>query len=206
MILVRVKDWMEESFPRFEADLRVEKIKSEIQALEIPLVIAVDENGKLVGVANKFDVLSAPKDSILRDLVHFATHVVSEDSFVEDAIVLLTDSREFALPVVNDSMKVLGALTVFEVLESMMEMTAIGEKGCRLSLLLEDVPGSLKRVVDVLVERDINILSILTYPEGERKHRVVLRVDTLDASYISEMLDKAGIEYDSVIPEEGFGE
>ncbi|HCZ06183.1 MAG: acetoin utilization protein AcuB [Thermotogota bacterium] len=203
---MRVGEWMERDFPRFEADLKVLDIKAELQALEIPLVIAVDEEGKLVGIANKFDILEAPKDKTLRELVHFATHVVSEDSFVEDAIVLLTDSREFALPVVDESMRVLGALTVFEVLEFLMEMTAIGEKGCRLSLLLEDVPGALKRVVDVLVESDINILSILTYPEGENKHRVVLRVDTLDADHIRKMLDDAGIEYDSVIPEEGFGE
>lgn len=203
---MRVGEWMERDFPRFEADLKVLDIKAELQTLEIPLVIAVDEEGKLVGIANKFDILEAPKDKTLRELVHFATHVVSEDSFVEDAIVLLTDSREFALPVVDESMKVLGALTVFEVLEFLMEMTAIGEKGCRLSLLLEDVPGALKRVVDVLVESDINILSILTYPEGENKHRVVLRVDTLDADHIRKMLDDAGIEYDSVIPEEGFGE
>jgi len=205
MMCMRVRDWMNTDYPYFKADLTVGEVRERINALEIPLVVCVDGERKLVGTTHKGDLLNAPDDTVLSELVKMPDYYVGANSFVEDAVVFLSESKEFALPVLDDDMRVLGVLTVFEVLEFLMEAAAIGERGARISVSLTDIPGSLKKVVDVLSESDINILSILTYPEDGGKRRVILRVDATDVDYLGRLLKRSSIEVDSIIAEEGFG-
>jgi len=78
------------------------------------------------------------------------------------------------------------------------------EPGSKISLLLPDVPGSLKKVVNVLADNNMNILSVITIKEGENKRRVVIKVDSKNAEDVAKILEMYEIPYDYVVEEEGF--
>ena len=65
-----------------------------------------------------------------------------------------------------------------------------------ISLLLEDTPGKLKTLVDLLAFYNINILSILTYKKehlstgGKAFREVYLRIDSNNVSEVKEILEK----------------
>ncbi|HOZ98787.1 ACT domain-containing protein, partial [Mesotoga prima] len=128
-----------------------------------------------------------------------------DSDFIEDAALMLIESHDYVLPVVNDDFVVVGAIGVFEILEGLMEFTAMDRPGARISIILEDKPGALRDVVDFLAEREVNILSIITSTaESKEFKRVVIRTDESDISLIADILGEKGISFESISEEEGF--
>ena len=118
---------------------------------------------------------------------------------------MLIESHDYVLPVVNDDFVVVGAIGVFEILEGLMEFTAMDRPGARISIILEDKPGALREVVDFLAEKEVNILSIITSTaESKEFKRVVIRTDESDISLIADILGEKGISFESISEEEGF--
>ncbi len=81
------------------------------------------------------------------------------------------------LPVVRDG-KVVGVLDLFQILDAFTQMAGFGEGGIRVELELDDEPGQLKKVIDILYAHSLNILSILMHASRKLgKKDVILRVN-----------------------------
>jgi len=59
---------------------------------------------------------------------------------------------------------------------------------------LPDRPGELARLTSLVSEHEVNIHSILSYPDGEHRGRIVLRVGTMEIRALAEKLCDAGFE------------
>ncbi len=187
----------------FTESLTVGDASKAVEFYGVGELAVVDEDGRFVGVLNKGDIMGKDSSRKVTDFVVLPELYVSEHDPIENAMLSFMETSEEFVPVVDEDMRVIGIVTLQDVLESMIEITAMDEPGCRISLVLEDVPGALKKVVDALAENNVNILSILTFREDGRR-RVVMRVDLTDSGEVERILKIYDIDYDSVVEEEGF--
>jgi acetoin utilization protein AcuB len=98
------------------------------------------------------------------------------DTPIEEAAMLLYDSLIGCLPVV-ESGRLAGIISDRDVFRALIDITGVRHGGNRISLLLEDRPGSIKEVADVLRNFGYSLQGILTSYEGVRSgyRNIVMR-------------------------------
>jgi acetoin utilization protein AcuB len=116
------------------------------------------------------------KDIMTRDPV-----TVSPEDTVEHAAQVMLENTISGLPVVDEAGKVVGILTQSDVFRAFMHITGILQGGVQFALRLEDRPGLIKEVVDLLRERGARFVSLLTsYTSSKEGYRdIYLRVKNL---------------------------
>ncbi|HDP77421.1 MAG TPA: ACT domain-containing protein [Mesotoga infera] len=202
---MNIDKWTNRTYPVFEENRSLEEILAETKKIGLTTIISVDKEGRLSGVARLDEILESDASGLLSGVVGEPVFYCRDSDFIEDAALMLIESHDYVLPVVNDDFFVVGAIGVFEILEGLMEFTAMDKPGTRISIVLDDKPGALRDVVDFLAEREVNILSIITSAsESEDSRRVVIRTDESDISMIAEILQEQGISFESISEEEGF--
>ncbi len=198
--------WTNRTYPLFSDDCTVGEILSDRKSAGFTYVISVDSDGRLAGVARVDDIKDVDPATPVSEVITEPVFYCRDSDFIEDAALMLIESHDYVLPVVDDDFLVVGAIGVFEILEGLMEFTAMDKPGTRVSVILEDKPGALRDVVDYLAEREVNILSIITSAaESEDERRVVIRTDESDIGMIAEILQEKGVSFESISEEEGFG-
>lgn len=129
------------------------------------------------------------KEIMTKDVI-----TISPDDIIEDAAKILHDNKIGGLPVV-DQEELVGIITVSDILKAFLEVMGIGEPSSRLELVLDDVPGALADVAQIIKEFKVNIISIVTAPWKEKGKRVViLRINTIYPNPIVEALWESGFQ------------
>ncbi|MBO8139707.1 MAG: CBS domain-containing protein [Thermosipho sp. (in: Bacteria)] len=200
---MNVKKWVISHFPTIRKSQTVGEALRKMREYACDYCIVLDENDKFEGVLYKSSIRESELDALVDEYVTFPDFYVVEDSNVEEAALMLIENRDQILPVVNNNAEVIGVLTVQEVLEAFTELSAMDEPGTRIILELPDKPGELKRVIDVLANNKMNILSILTLKD-DGKRQVSIKVQCEDPETIANLLEIYEINYISIIEEEGF--
>ncbi len=201
---MRVENWMTKSAPTIKTGSTVKDALKVMDTYGFPGIIVVNENGEFSGIVKKRDIFDKSADETIDDFLILPELYIGPEDHIEEAFLVFMEHNEDFIPVVDDDLKVQGIITLQDILESMIEITAMDEPGTRISLVLPDVPGALRKIVDALAENRINILSLLTFRESEDKRRVVIRIDSMDSEAVAGLLRDYGIEYDEIIKEEGF--
>jgi acetoin utilization protein AcuB len=106
---------------------------------------------------------------------------------VEDAARTMREKKIGCLPVV-DKERLVGIITGLDLLDALMRMTGADKPSGRLEVRLEDHPGELARLTGFIGGRNLNIHSILTYPEGTEKIRAVLRIGSIEVRVLAQDL------------------
>ncbi len=200
---MRVKHWMTKSAPVIKIKSNVGDALKVMDLFGVGELAVVDDENKFVGILNREDIVKLPSERSIEDFVILPELYVHPDDTIEAALLGFMETSEEFVPVVDEELKVIGMVTLQDILESMLEITAMDEPGCRISILLEDVPGELFRVIKALSNNGMNILSVLTHRE-DGKRRVVIKVDTTKKEDAEMVLKENSIDYDSIIEEEGF--
>jgi acetoin utilization protein AcuB len=99
-----------------------------------------------------------------------------------------------------DGGRIVGIITGLDLLDALMRMTGADKPSGRLEVRLPDHPGELARLTSLFSERDLNIYSILTYPDGLDHVRTVLRIGSIESRSLAQDLRRAG--FDVVWPPE----
>jgi acetoin utilization protein AcuB len=97
------------------------------------------------------------------------------------------------LPVLEGDALV-GIVTGIDLLDALLRLTGVDKPSGRMELRLSDRPGEVARLTALIAGRKLNILSILTYPEGEGYVRIVLRVSTVETRTLAQELRRAGFD------------
>jgi acetoin utilization protein AcuB len=164
--------------------------------------LPVTDNDKIVGIITDRDLrlatskLTKQPYDVETEVEKIMSHPV-QSTHPSDPIEIATRTmRELkigCLPVVED-MKLVGIVTGMDLLDALLLLTGIHQPSGRLDVRLPDRSGELARLTALLAERKINIHSILTYPEKNRKIRLVLRVGTIEMKMLAEAICNAGFE------------
>jgi acetoin utilization protein AcuB len=118
---------------------------------------------------------------------------------VEEAARTMREKKIGCLPVVEDG-RLVGIITGLDLLDALMCMTGANKPSGRLEVRLPDHPGEMARLTGLFSERDLNIYSILTYPDGPAHVRTVLRIGSIEMRSLAQDLRHAG--FDVVWPPE----
>jgi acetoin utilization protein AcuB len=176
----------------------------------------VDKSGKLVGIVTDGDIReAAPSDATLLSVQElnyllgklkvsaFMTPkdkliTITPDALIEEAVQLMHDHKIGSLPVVEGK-KLYGIFTETDALDHFVDIFGLKQKGTRLTIALEDKPGSLLGILEVLKKHNINIISIVTpsfMVEGKRI--AAIRIKTEDYKDLVKDLEKVGYDVLSI--------
>jgi acetoin utilization protein AcuB len=176
----------------------------------------VDKSGKLVGIVTDRDIReAAPSDATLLSVQElnyllgklkvsaFMTPkekliTITPDTLIEEAVQLMHDHKIGCLPVMEGD-KLYGIFTETDALAHLVDVFGLKMKGTRLSVALEDKPGTMLGILEVIKKHNVNIISIVTASFAvEGKRIAAIRIKTEDYKNIVKDLEKAGYEVLSI--------
>jgi acetoin utilization protein AcuB len=180
------------------------KIIKEKNIRHLPVV----DGKRLIGLVTNMDIRKAeasPATSLeIRELHYLLDKLtvgeimtrnvitISPDISVEEATTLLHDNKIGCLPVVEDG-NLVGMLTENDVMEILIDVMGMNEKGSRLEVVVEDKPGALADVTRIIKEHNVNIISVVTDVADELGKRVVVfKLKTFYFEPIKKALEAGG--------------
>jgi acetoin utilization protein AcuB len=164
--------------------------------------LPVLEGEKLVGVVTDRDLRLATSaltpspfspDSRVSAVMSAAPLTADASDPVEDAARTMRELKIGCLPVLDDG-RLIGIVTGLDLLDALMRLTGVHKPSGRLEVRLPDHPGELARLTSFVSHRDLNVHSILTYPEGPDSVRTVLRIGSIETRLLAEDLRRAGFD------------
>jgi len=170
--------------------------------------LPVIERNKLVGVVTDRDLRLAtsalaptpfPPGGKVSAVMCKAPFTADPSDPVEDAARTMREKKIGCLPITEDG-RLVGIITGLDLLDALVRMTGADRPSGRLEVRVADRPGELSWLTSYTSHRELNIHSILTYPEGKDILRVVLRVGTNQVRPIAQDMRRAG--FDVVWPPE----
>ncbi len=176
----------------------------------------VDKNHVLVGIVTDRDIReAAPSDATLLSVQElnyllgklkvssFMTPkdklvTITPDTLIEEAVQLMHDNKIGCLPVVEQG-KLYGLFTETDALDHLVDIFGFKQKGTRLTLALEDKPGTMLGILEIFKKHNINIISTVTpsfMVEGKRI--AAIRIRTEEYKDLVTELEKAGYDVLSI--------
>lgn len=151
-------------------------------------MMPVLEDGKLVGIVTDRDLKRAsPSDAAMLDMQQVLYHLsrlevgaimtrypitVPIDHTIEEAAEVFMTRKISGAPIVDSHGNMQGIITKNDLFKAMIALTGLSKRGVQFGFLLEDRPGSIKEITDVIRDYGARLVSILsTYekaPEGYR--------------------------------------
>lgn len=145
----------------------------------------VESDGLLVGLLTEKDLKGALPSGLLPDeetcrqkdtICSFRVkEIMTKDPVTltpyhtqEDALLLILKTHANALPVVDREKRLMGIITVRDVLRALAEVLGLNEPGCLLCVLTDDRAGEMKRLVDAITAEGIRFGSVLAARHWEK--------------------------------------
>ena len=180
-------------------------------------MLPVMKKGKLVGIVTDRDLKKASASDAttleIHELFYLLTRIkvkdimtkevitVPPDFTVEETAQVLQKNKISGAPVVNSEGQIVGTITQTDLFRVLISLTGVGNKGIQFGLQVEDRPGSIKEVADIIRRYGGRMVSILSsydeVPEGYRK--VYIRMRSIERTELQnlkqELESKAGLLY-----------
>jgi CBS-domain-containing membrane protein len=131
----------------------------------------------------KVSAFMKPKDKLI---------TITPDTLVEEAVQLMHKHKIRYLPVVEGK-ELYGVFTETDALGLLVDLFGFKQKSTRLTVALEDRPGKMLRILEVLKRHNVNVVSIASptfIVEGKRLAHI--RIRTEKYKNIIKELEKAG--------------
>jgi acetoin utilization protein AcuB len=123
---------------------------------------------------------------------------ITRDTIIEKAVQLMHDHKIGCLPIL-DGEKLLGIITETDILDLFVDLFGVKTPGTRITLALQDAPGILHDVLEVVKRHNVNLISVVTPSYTiDGKRIVAIRIQTLDYDKIVEGLRTSGYEVLSI--------
>ncbi|MEM7828334.1 MAG: CBS domain-containing protein, partial [Candidatus Aenigmatarchaeota archaeon] len=124
---------------------------------------------------------------------------VTPNHTIEEAAKLMYEWRIGGLPVLEDG-KLVGIITESDIFKIFLEVMGWGEQGSRLEILVEDKPGALAKISNVIKEFNVNIISVVTAKADEAGKRIlIMRIKTDNPGPIINEIQSRGYQVLSAI-------
>ena len=175
-----VSDWMTRKVLTISPDDGIYDAIKLLKAKRIKHIPVVKE-GRLKGILSDRDLKEfSPSKATALDVyeLHYLlaktkvkeimkTKVITttSDTAIEKAAELMCDKNIGCLPVLEDS-KLVGIISDRDIFRALVDITGVRHGGCRVYMTIEDQPGSIKDVADIIRKYGFNLQSILTSYEG----------------------------------------
>ncbi|AZB43967.1 CBS domain-containing protein [Bacillus sp. FJAT-42376] len=147
-----------------------------------------DASPSVFQIAEKMDELNQPLENIMK------TDVITGHplDFVEEISSIFFERKIGCMPILKAG-KLAGIITETDLLHSYVQLTGANQPGSQIEVKVPNRAGMLSEVSGVFQQRNINIASVLVYPDRDQHYKVlVFRVQTMNPTGIISDLEAAG--------------
>jgi acetoin utilization protein AcuB len=169
--------------------------------------LPVMENGKLVGIVTDRDLKRASASDVTTLEIHELLFLISEikisdimtkdpitiplDYTIDEAAQILLEHKLSGAPVVDDKGQVAGVITQTDIFRVLVLFTGVKKAGIQFAFQLEDRPGSIKEVSDIMRNYGCLLVSILSGQDVQAGYRrVYIRVRDCDRERLEELKEE----------------
>jgi acetoin utilization protein AcuB len=195
------------TFPECFSLLREKRIR------HLPVV---DEEGKLVGILARTDLLHASPSTAttlsafemnfvlanmhVRDAMSTPPITISEDAPLEEAARVMVQEKIGCLPVMRDG-ELVGLITETDIFETFVEILGGEEASLRITVRVPDVRGELARLAGVIAGLGGNICSVALFRRRIRpRGREVERGAKPSPTHVFLTFRLEGVEEEVLVP------
>lgn len=202
-----VKNWMNTRVITVDVDdcmLDAMKLLRENDIRMLPVL----KGGNLAGIVTDRDLKRASASDATTLEAHELLYIIANikieeimtrdpitvpfDFTVEEAAETLLKNKISGMPVIDHEGKVVGTITQTDIFRVVMSLTGVGKRGVHFAFRLEDRPGSIKEVADVIRRHGARMTSILSSyeraPEGYRN--VFFRIYDVDRASLPDLIEE----------------
>ena len=202
-----VKDWMSSEVITIEENDSMQEALKLLKEHDIRM-LPVMKKGKLVGIVTDRDLKKAsPSDATtleVHELLYLLTQIevkeimtrdpvtVLPDYTVEETAQVLLENKISGAPVMDKTGKVIGTITQTDLFRVLISLTGVASGGIQFGFYLEDKPGSIKQVADIIRQYGGRMVSILTSYDGvaDGYRNVFIRMHSVERSKLQRLKDK----------------
>jgi acetoin utilization protein AcuB len=192
-----VMNWMSQPAITIDIDDFVENALQLIKRHEIHM-LPVIQNRQLVGIVTDQDIKSASASDTpsqktgngksqfsgieVKKIMTPDPVTIADDCTFEEVVEKLLVHKISGLTVVNKQQEVVGVITKSDLFQLILILTGFGKKGLQMGIELEDQPGCLKEITDIIRDYGGRVSSILSTHEraGKGNRRLYVRVFDID--------------------------
>lgn len=204
-----VKDWMSKTVITVDVNDSMNEAMKRLREHDIAMLPVMKKN-QLVGIVTDRDLKRASASDATTLEVHELLYLVSKikvkdimtkdpitvpfDFTVEEAAEVFMKNKISGAPVVDESGNVVGTITKGDLFRVLVSLTGVGRRGIQFAFQVEDTPGSIKEVADIIRRYGGRMVSILTtyerVPKGFRK--VFIRMYGIERGRLPELQKEMG--------------
>jgi acetoin utilization protein AcuB len=211
-----VKDWMTKTVVTVDMEDSMHEAIRLMKDHDIHM-LPVMKRGQLVGIVTDRDVKrSSASDATtleihellfliskikVKDIMTKDPITVAYDYTIEETAEVLLKNKISGAPVLNGAGELVGAITKADIFRALISLTGVGSRGIQFAFQIEDRPGSIREVADIIRSYGGRMVSILSSYEGVPKgyRRVYIRMYGIDRLKLprlkDELREKATILY-----------
>jgi acetoin utilization protein AcuB len=193
-------------------DASVFEAQEQMSEKNIRHLPVVEQDDTLIGIVTDRDIRSAmpyryfkelpsgaekEKYAVLtvKDIMTTNVISISPTYTIQDALLLIQNSKVGALPVIDDQKRLKGIISVRDLLRAFVNVLGIGEPGTLLCILVEEKVGQLQKIVNAITEENISFGSVLVARYWDENKRAVFPyLLTLNVARIKKKLQNLGFE------------
>ncbi|WP_028315427.1 CBS domain-containing protein [Desulfatibacillum aliphaticivorans] len=159
----------------------------------------VEKGGVLRGFVTLSDlkqglIPSMVGDLSLTDLMIKNPITVKPDEDVEDAAQIIYRKKIGGLPVVDDNNRLLGIITVTDILRAFVEIMGILTHSVRLDVRVGDEPDAFAKVSNIIQQSGGHVISVGLAPHRTQENIYYFRLSANGEDAIRQALENAGYE------------
>lgn len=184
-----VKYWMKRAIISVNVNDSMQEAISRMREYFVSL-LPVYKNGSLVGVITDRDLKRASASDATSLEVHELAYLISQikvgqimskpaitipgDFTLEEAADLLLKNKISGAPVTDSQGRVVGLISQREIFRALTKLVGFEKQGVQLAMEIEDRPGSIKDITDVIRNYGGRLVSILTsFERAQPGHRLL---------------------------------
>ena len=192
-----VKHWMNKQLITIDANDSMNDAIRLLKKHDIKM-LPVMKQGRLVGIVTDRDLKRSSASDATSLEIHELLYLISKikvkdvmtknpitvplDYTIEETAEVLLKHKISGVPVIDHYGSIVGTITQNDIFRTIISLTGVERKGIQFGLEVEDRPGSIKEVSDIIRQYGGRMASILTSydlaPEGFR--RLYIRMYGID--------------------------
>jgi acetoin utilization protein AcuB len=202
-----VKNWMHKVVVSVDADDSMYDAIKRLKENDIRM-LPVMKKKKLVGIVTDRDLKRASASDANSLEVHELLYLLNDikvheimtkdpitvpvDFTVEETAEILWKNKISGAPVVDKAGDIVGTITQSDIFKLLISLTGVGRRGIQFAFRVEDRPGSIKEVADIIRNYGGRMTSILSTYEGVPKgfRNVYIRMFGIERTKIPEIKEK----------------
>lgn len=200
---MKVKNWMAKNVVTIDPDATVQEA-IELMHRHSIRHLPVVENGRMVGLVTESNlrqylVSEIVEDLLLRDVMIMNPITIDQNASIDLAAKLIYNYKIGGLPVL-EKRKLVGILTISDILHAFIELFGLLQESSRIDLVLDEQAGSLDDIIRLIREYGGNVISVGVETQPARKKKIYyIRLEKRELGPIIKAIEDMGHKIVSVL-------